>query len=80
MNNISFTKIFEIFFFGMAFQFIAHTFVTYTLQLPDTGIFSVIRARKEILVLMLGIICLFQLQKEKKIQLLWTDKDNRRIL
>ncbi len=60
----------KIFFIGMILQFIAHTFITYTVQRENT-LWSVIRAWKEIWILLAGWLILYtwyQLHKENKLQ------------
>lgn len=62
LTVISFIKFF---FVGLVCQFMFHTFVTYIIHVPDTGIYSVIRMRKEFLVIALGLWSIYKLYIEK---------------
>ena len=59
----------KIFFVWLVCQFMLHTFITYMIHLPDTGVFSIIRMRKELLIIWLwirGIYFLYRNNKRKE--------------
>ncbi len=51
----------KFFFVGLVCQFMLHTFVTYIIHVPDTGIYSIIWMRKELLIIGLWLRSIYQI-------------------